>query len=286
MTKFFGLKRGMLLCDIGSNDGNLLDKFKTYFRVVGITPELIGKLAIKKGVPTLIRYFDKKAVDIILNKYGKASVITATNVFAHMDDINYIIRQIKRLMKKDSIFISESHYLLPLIKNIQYDTVYHEHMRYYSLKSLNYLFKKHNLQIFDAENIPTHGGSIRVYVCNIKKYKVKNSVNKILNNLKKKNKSIGGISAPSRATTLINYTGIDYDLVKCIFEIKGSKKIGNFVPGTSIPIIEEKINELNKFNYLIIFSWHIKKEIIRNLKRKGFKGKFILPLPIPKIVSN
>lgn len=313
IKKNFNFKEQDLVVDIGSNDGNLLDKFKTYFRVVGITPELIGKLAIKKGVPTLIRYFDKKAVDIILNKYGKASVITATNVFAHMDDINYVIRQIKRLMKKDSIFISESHYLLPLIKNIQYDTVYHEHMRYYSLKSLNYLFKKHNLQIFDAENIPTHGGSIRVYVCNIKKYKVKNSVNKILNtekkyltfknfdnkvldtkinllkilnNLKKKNKSIGGISAPSRATTLINYTGIDYDLVKCIFEIKGSKKIGNFVPGTSIPIIEEKINELNKFNYLIIFSWHIKKEIIRNLKRKGFKGKFILPLPIPKIVSN
>tara|TARA_A100001011_G_scaffold112638_1_gene119196 strand:- start:4722 stop:5945 length:1224 start_codon:yes stop_codon:yes gene_type:complete len=313
IKKNFNFKEQDLVVDIGSNDGNLLDKFKTYFRVVGITPELIGKLAIKKGVPTLIRYFDKKAVDIILNKYGKASVITATNVFAHMDDINYVIRQIKRLMKKDSIFISESHYLLPLIKNIQYDTVYHEHMRYYSLKSLNYLFKKHNLQIFDAENIPTHGGSIRVYACNIKKYKVKNSVNKILNtekkyltfknfdnkvldtkinllkilnNLKKKNKSIGGISAPSRATTLMNYTGIDYDLVKCIFEIKGSKKIGNFVPGTSIPIIEEKINELNKFNYLIIFSWHIKKEIIRNLKRKGFKGKFILPLPNPKIVSN
>ena len=313
IKKNFNFKEQDLVVDIGSNDGNLLDKFKTYFRVVGITPELIGKLAIKKGVPTLIRYFDKKAVDIILNKYGKASVITATNVFAHMDDINYVIRQIKRLMKKDSIFISESHYLLPLIKNIQYDTVYHEHMRYYSLKSLNYLFKKHNLQIFDAENIPTHGGSIRVYACNIKKYKVKNSVNKILNtekkyltfknfdnkvldtkinllkilnNLKKKNKSIGGISAPSRATTLINYTGIDYDLVKCIFEIKGSKKIGNFVPGTSIPIVEEKIKELNKFNYLIIFSWHIKKEIIRNLKRKGFKGKFILPLPIPKIVSN
>ena len=185
IKKNFNFKEQDLVVDIGSNDGNLLDKFKTYFRVVGITPELIGKLAIKKGVPTLIRYFDKKAVDIILNKYSKASVITATNVFAHMDDINYVIRQIKRLMKKDSIFISESHYLLPLIKNIQYDTVYHEHMRYYSLKSLNYLFKKHNLQIFDAENIPTHGGSIRVYACNIKKYKVKNSVNKILNTEKK-----------------------------------------------------------------------------------------------------
>ena len=309
----FNFKNKDLVVDIGSNDGNLLEKFKNFFNVIGVTPELIGKLAIKKGVPTLIRYFDKKAVDIILKRFGKASVITATNVFAHMDNVNSVIQQIKRLMQKDSIFVSESHYLLPLIKNIQYDTVYHEHMRYYSLKSLSYLFKKNNLQIFDAKTIPTHGGSIRVYACKINQYKVTSNVKKILNsekkhltfknfdnkvlntkidllkilnNIKKKNKSVAGISAPSRGTTLINYTGIDYDLVKCIFEIKGSKKIGNLVPGTNIPIIEEKANVLKKFDYLIIFSWHIKKEIIKNLKRKGFRGKFILPLPIPKIVSK
>ena len=313
IKKKFNFKYNDLVIDIGSNDGNLLDKFKNYFKVVGVTPETIGKIAIKKGIPTLIRYFDKKAVDIILKKFGKASIITATNVFAHIENVNAVIKEIKKLMTKKSIFVSESHYLLPLIKELQYDTVYHEHMRYYSIKSLNFLFKKHNLQIFDAKIIPTHGGSIRVYVSNKNEYKTTPAVKKILdgekkylnfknfdtrvldskvyllkilNNLRKKNKSIAGISAPSRATTLINYTGIDSDLVECIFEINGSKKIGNYVPGTNIPIIEEKSNLLKKFDYLVIFSWHIKKEIIKNLKRKGFKGKFILPLPNPKIISK
>lgn len=313
IRKKFNFKNKDLVVDVGSNDGNLLDKFKNYFRVVGVTPENVGKIAIKKGIPTLIRYFDKKAVDIILKKFGKASIITATNVFAHIDNINNIMKEIKRLMTKKSIFVSESHYLLPLVKQLQYDTVYHEHMRYYSVMSLNYLFKKHNLQIFDVKTIPTHGGSIRVYVSNKNEYKIRPSVKKIiakekkfldfknfdikvldskihllkiLNNIKKKKKSIAGISAPSRATTLINYTGIDKDLVKCIFEIKGSKKIGNFIPGTNIPIIEEKIHLLKKFDYLVIFSWHIKNEIIKNLRKKGYKGKFILPLPQPKVFSK
>ena len=311
IRKKFNFNNKDLVVDVGSNDGNLLDKFKNYFRVVGVTPETVGRIAIKKGIPTLIRYFDKKAVEIILKKFGKASIITATNVFAHMDNINDIMKEIKKLMTKKSIFVSESHYLLPLVKKLQYDTVYHEHMRYYSVVSLNYLFKKHNLQIFDVKTIPTHGGSIRIYVSRKNEYKIRPSVRKIiakekkfldfknfdinvldskihllkiLNNIKKKKGSVAGISAPSRATTLINYTGIDTDLVKCIFEIKGSKKIGNFIPGTNIPIIEEKINLLKKFNYLLIFSWHIKKEIIKNLRKKGYKGKFILPLPKPKLI--
>lgn len=312
IRKKFNFRYKDLVVDIGSNDGNLLDKFKNYFRVVGVTPETIGKIAIKKGIPTLIRYFDKKAVDAIHKKFGKATIITATNVFAHIENVNTVLKEIKRLMTKKSIFVSESHYLLPLIKELQYDTVYHEHMRYYSIKSLNFLFKKHDLQIFDAKIIPTHGGSIRVYVSKKNQYKIKPIVKeilkkenkylnfknfdtkildtkinllKILNSLKKKNKSIAGIGAPSRATTLINYTGIDSDLVECIFEVNGSKKIGNYVPGTSIPIIEEKISILKRFNYLAIFSWHIKDEIIKNLKRKGYKGKFILPLPRPKVIS-
>jgi len=313
IKKKFNFRKNELIIDIGSNDGNLLDKFKNYFRVLGITPELIGKIAIKRGIPTIISYFEKKTVNIILNKYGKASVITATNVFAHIDKIHTVITQIKRLMKKKSIFINESHYLMPLIKNVQYDTVYHEHMRYYSLKSLKYLFSKHNLEIIDAKKIPTHGGSIRVYAAFNGSYKVNNSVKKILREEEKyinekkfkdfrknvflskiklyslinkiyKEKNIAGISAPSRASTLVNFVGLSDEIVDCIFEIKGSKKIGNFLPGTRIPIVEEKINELKKYDYLIIFSWHIYKEIITNLKRKGYKGKFILPLPNPKII--
>ena len=141
------------------------------------------KIAIKKGIPTIIDYFNKKISSQIVKKYGKAKVITATNVFAHIDNINNIVKSILKTLKTDGVFISESHYLLPLIQTVQYDTIYHEHLRYYSLESLNFLLKKHNLEIIDTKEIPTHGGSIRVYAARKGMYKISNNVK---NNLKKK----------------------------------------------------------------------------------------------------
>ncbi len=311
--KIIDLKKNDLIIDVGSNDGNLLENFKSGHRVLGITPEKIGKLAIKKGIPTIIKYFDNKIASKVIKKYGKAKVITATNVFAHIDNINNIVKSIIKTLKNDGVFISESHYLLPLIKTVQYDTIYHEHLRYYSLESLNYLFKKHNLEVFNVKEIPTHGGSIRVYAARKGAYKVSTNVKKQLNKEKKylnkksfekfrknvvtsklnlfslikkikdKNKKIFGVGAPSRASTLINYLGLDQDVVDCVLEINGSYKIGNYIPGTKIPILNENILSKNKPDYLILFSWHIKNELKRNLKRKGFKGKFIIPLPSPKI---
>ena len=312
-SKIVDLKKNDLIIDIGSNDGNLLENFKKKHKVLGITPEKIGKLAIKKGIPTIIDYFNNKIASKVIKRYGKAKIITATNVFAHIDDINKIVKLIKKVLKSDGVFISESHYLLPLIKSVQYDTIYHEHLRYYSLESLNYLFKKHNLQIFNVKEIPTHGGSIRVYAARNGAYKVSINVKKQLNKekknlnkqsfekfrrnvvtsklnlfslikkLKDKNKKIFGVGAPSRASTLINYLGLDQDVVDCVLEINGSYKIGNYIPGTKIPILNENILFKNKPDYLILFSWHIKKELKRNLKKKGFRGKFIIPLPSPKI---
>ena len=242
-------------------------------------------------------------------------MITATNVFAHIDNINNIVKSILKTLTLDGIFISESHYLLPLIKTVQYDTIYHEHLRYYSLASLNYLFKKHNLEIIDTKEIPTHGGSIRVYAARKGLYKISKNVKKqfkkeskflnkksfnqfrknvvnskvnlfnIIKKIKGKNKTIFGVGAPSRASTLINYLGLDQDIIDCVLEIKGSYKIGNYIPGTKIPILDEKILIKRKPNYLILFSWHIKNELKKNLKKKGFKGKFIIPLPVPKIES-
>ena len=147
---------------------------------MGITPESIGKIAIKKGIKTLIRYFDKSTAKIILKKFGRAKIITATNVFAHIDDINSLMKNITKILDKNGIFIIEVHYLVSLIKTLQYDTIYHEHMRYYSLTSLNYLFKKFNFRLFKAKEIPTHGGSIRVYVTKNKTFKIDSSVTKIL----------------------------------------------------------------------------------------------------------
>ena len=308
------LKKNDLVIDIGSNDGNLLSYFKDKYRVLGVTPENIGKLAIKRGIPTIIDYYDKKVATNIVKKFGKAQLITATNVFAHISEVNNLIKNIKNCLSDNGVFISESHYLLPLIETNQYDTIYHEHLRYYSLKSLKYLFSKHNLEIFKAEIIKTHGGSIRVYASRRNKFRKSKSVLNIIKKEKflekkifnfkyeiikskiqfyellskifKKNKyiKIAGIGAPSRATTLINYLGIDDSIMEYIFEIKGSKKIGMYVPGTKIKIIEENIKKLNKYDFLILFSWHIKDDLINLLNKKGFKGKYIIPLPKPRII--
>ena len=313
--KIIDLKKNDLIVDIGSNDGNLLSNFKKSHRVLGVTPEDIGKIAIKKGINTLLRYFDKKTANIILRKFGKAKLITATNVFAHIDDVNAVMKNIIKILHKGGVFVSESHYLVSLIQTNQYDTIYHEHMRYYSLMSLDYLFKKYNLKIFHAKKIPTHGGSIRVYVSKNKNLKISENCKKIfklekkylnkktfqnfsdkvvsskinlystLKKIKSKNKKIFGVGAPSRAATLINYVGLNEDIIDCILEITGSHKIGKYMPGTNIPIVNEKECFKKKPEYLLLLSGHISKSRLKVFKKKGYKGKFIIPLPTPRIVK-
>ena len=314
--KLINPKTSDLIIDIGSNDGNLLNNFKKNHKVLGVTPENIGKIAIQKGINTLITYFDEKTSKYIYRKFGKAKIITATNVFAHIENIRDLMKNILRVLKTDGVFITESHYLVSLIKELQYDTIYHEHLRYYSLLSLQYLFDKYNLSIFHAKKITTHGGSIRVYASRKGKFKILKSVKKIINEEKnflnwksfnkfrydvvkaklnlysilssivKRKHKIYGIGAPSRASTLINYLGLTNEILECVCEIDGSYKIGNYMPGTNIPIISEKKLYLDQPKYAMLLSWHISKELMSNLKKRGFKGKFIIPLPIPKIVSK
>lgn len=312
--KLLNIKSGDLVVDIGSNDGTLLSNFKNYAKVLGITPEDIGKLAIEKGIPTILDYFRKETVNKVKEEYGKAKIITAANVFAHIEDVNEVLGNIASLLKSDGVFISESHYLYPLIKTVQYDTIYHEHLRYYSLTSLNYLMKMHGLEIFHAKLIPSHGGSIRVYAAKKGLYKKNESVSAILKrekevvtdlqnllkfknkvllsklelqslllDIKKKGKRIFGISAPSRASTLINYVGLDQDILDCVVEIKGSYKIGKYIPGTLIPILDEQELFSKQPEFALLLSWHIAEELMPKLKSKGFKGKFIIPLPKPTI---
>ena len=152
-----------LVVDIGSNDGTLLSNFKDNHRVHGIEPTGMGKLAGERGIPTTIAFFGKETAQHVLNEQGPAAIVTATNVFAHMENIHEIVEAILLLLGDNGVFISESHYLMSLIETLQYDTVYHEHMRYYSLTSLKNLLAIHGLEVFHAKRIPTHGGSIRVY---------------------------------------------------------------------------------------------------------------------------
>ncbi|MCL4366152.1 class I SAM-dependent methyltransferase, partial [Patescibacteria group bacterium] len=271
VRKMIGLKQDDLVVDIGSNDGTLLSNFVSSARVLGITPEDIGKLAIAKGILTMQDYFRAEVVAKVKKEYGKAKIVTAANVFAHIEDVNGVLDNIISLLRPDGVFISESHYLYPLIKTVQYDTIYHEHLRYYSLASLIYLLKMHGLEVFHAKQIPSHGGSIRVYAArkglypkdksvskilamekevvtkmdNLLKFKdkvvlSKLGLQKLLLEIKKKGKKVFGISAPSRASTLINYLKLDQDILDCVVEIKGSYKIGKYIPGTLIPILDEK----------------------------------------------
>ena len=309
------LEEDNLVVDIGSNDGNLLSNFQNNLRVLGITPERIGKLAIKRGIPTIIDYFSREVVEKIKRENGKATLVTATNVFAHIDNVNQITELIMDLIRDDGVFISESHYLLPLIQKLQYDTIYHEHMRYYSLHSLKYLFEKHGLEIFHVKEIKSHGGSIRVYCARQGKYEIletvtmqldkekdlvtgtenlkkfENSVTlsklklyRLLCEIKEKGESICAIGAPSRGSTLVNYVGLDDGLIDYVCEIKGSYKIGKYLPGTLISVVEEKEMFEKRPDYALFLSWHIADELMPKLKKKGFDGKFIIPLPEPEIL--
>ena len=275
----------------------------------------IGKLAVARGIPTIQDYFRAEVIARIKKEYGKAKIVTAANVFAHIEDVNGVLDNIISLLRSDGVFISESHYLYPLIETVQYDTIYHEHLRYYSLASLKYLMESHGLEIFHVKQIPSHGGSIRVYAAKKGLYRKDKTVNEMftkekavvtsMNNLlkfknkvvlsklglqnlifdiKKRGKRIFGISAPSRASTLINYLGLDQDILDCVVEIRGSYKIGKYIPGTKIPILDESILFKDQPDYALLLSWHIAEELMPKLKQKGFKGKFIIPLPKPRIV--
>ena len=302
------------MVDIGSNDGTLLSNFQNAgHRVLGIEPTDVGDIANSRGIPTVKHYFSAEAARAVKAEHGAARVVTAANCFAHMEDVHAIVDGIVELLGDNGVFISESHYLIGLLDTLQYDTVYHEHLRYYSLSSLKYLLEMHDLEVFHARPIPSHGGSIRVYAARRGQYKVQASVAQMLaaeprgeamakrlaafrddvvlsklrllsmlRDLKEKGARIAGISAPSRASTLVNYVGLDEGLIDYVCEIPGSLKIGKYMPGTGIPVVDEARLFTDQPDCAVIFSWHIADELAPKLRAKGFRGQFITPLPVPR----
>ncbi len=276
----------------------------------------MAQLANERGIKSMMMFFGPEAAAKAVAENGKAAVVTATNVFAHIEHVHEIAKSVVSMLGEKGVFISESHYLPSLIETLQYDTIYHEHLRYYSLTSLKYLLESHGLEIIHAKKIPTHGGSIRVYAARKGAYTQKPSVEAILKEeaplvsnrkafaefkkkvllsklklqsilleIKKNGGRVYGIGAPSRASTLINYVGLDDGTLDAVLEIKGSYKIGKYMPGTLIPVEEESRLFQDPPEYALLLSWHIADELIPKLKEKGFKGKFIVPLPDPHIVS-
>src|SRR4029077_5754127 len=176
-----GLGKDDLVVDIGSNDGTLLSNFKDAgHRVLGIEPTDVGALANQRGIPTLKRYFDPEVAREIKREHGPASLVTAANCFAHIEDVHAICEGIVEMLKPGGAFISESHSLISLLNTLQYDTVYHEHLRYYSVASLKHLLEMHDLEVFHARPIPSHGGSIRIYAARRGAYAVQDTVRQML----------------------------------------------------------------------------------------------------------
>jgi SAM-dependent methyltransferase len=313
-TPLLRLTPGDLVVDVGSNDGTLLSNFQQAgFRVHGIEPTQMGVAAQKRGIPTTISFLTAESAERVRREQGPAKLVTATNVFAHIEDVHAVVENIGRLLADDGTFISESHYLLSLVETLQYDTIYHEHLRYYSLTSVEHLLARHGLEVFFAKRIPTHGGSIRIYaapkgtrpidsaVAEIRRQEAALSVEALgefkrrvvrskidlyalLKSIKGAGQRIYGIGAPSRASTLINYVGLDDGILDCVLEIKGSYKIGKYMPGTLVPVVDESRLFDDPPDYALLLSWHIADELIAKLRERGYAGRFLVPLPEPRVV--
>ena len=314
----FKIVEKSLVVDIGSNVGVLLHCFKNLgMKVIGVDASSnIVKKANDNGIETILGFFNKEIVDKIINKYHKASIITATNLFAHIQNYESFMIDLKQLLETDGIFVFQVPHFLKLIKNVEYDTIYHEHISYFGLKPLIKFFEEHQMELFDVVETDIDGGSIRCFVShkgqftkslninkilmeenneeiyNIKRLKKfekdviqqKADLKKMLEQLKQDGKKIVGVGAPAKGITLLNYCNIDKDILEYLTE-KSSLKIGKFCPGMHIPVVtDEKLLE-DKPDYALILAWNFAEEIMNNLKEyEKLGGKFLIPIPTPKIV--
>jgi hypothetical protein len=221
-----------------------------------------------------------------------------------MPSIHSVLEGIRLLMADDGWFVSESHYLIDLIDKLQYDTIYAEHLRYYTVRSLSNLFRAHGMRIVDVEKIPTHGGSIRVYAQkgttvatdwlplnempgyelekNLASFAESVQCNKLavlghLHRIRRGGGRIVGIGAPSRGSTVVNYLRLDQSVVEYVAEQPHSLKIGKYMPGTDIPVVDEKRLYEDPPDAAILFSWHLAETLIPKIRAKGFHGQIILP---------
>ncbi len=316
LTEKFNLNSKDFAIDIGSNDGTLLSNYSKEIKVLGIDPSESAKLAIQKNIPTLREFFNEQTAKKVSVKQGKAKIITATNVFAHVKELDSFMKGIKELLAEKGVFVQESHYLADMISGMEYDSIYLEHLRYYSLKPLIKLFELYGLEVFDAERIPTHGGSLRVYVCKKNVYPVseniaeiikeeekaglyekktfddfalkvketKTKLMEILFSIKKQEKKIVGIGAPAKGNTLLNYCEIDSNILDYLAE-RESLKIGRFSPGMHLKVLDESNVFSDQPDYALLLAWNLKNIIVPKLKEKGFNGKFIIPNPVPHILE-
>lgn len=317
LGKRFSLAPEDLVLETGSSDGALLEQLLPYgAKVLGIDPSSVAKIAIEKGIPTMNEFFGEETAQVALRQFGRAKLVIALNTFAHVAALDSFMKGVNVILHKHGVFVTESHYLMDLISKLQYDFIYHEHLRYYSLKTLVYLLDRYGMDVFDVERIPTHSGSIRIFACRKGTYEISTSVGSLLeaeyesglssfatyekfaqrvqqhkialtsmlSTLKQQGNRIVGLTYPARAVTLLQYCGIDQKVLEYITE-KSPLKVGKYAPGTHIRIVDESVLFKDQPDCGLLLSWHLADEIISKFRANGYKGKFIVPLPEPHIVN-
>jgi len=308
-----------LAVDIGSNVGVLMEGFKLLgLKINGVDPAPnICAIAEQRGIPTINDFFGKNAAEKIVNAKGQASVITGTNVFAHVDDLNTFMQAIQILLHPSKgIFVIEAPHLLHLIESLEYDTIYHEHLSYISIEPLIPFFEKFNMEIIKVEQKDIHGGSIRIFVSQLNNYPIHKSVSNVLSletqaklrdivslkefakrvesnknelcvllyKLKSEGKRIVAVSAPAKGMTLLNYCKLDRQVLDYVTE-KSHLKIGSYTPGGHIPIYPDSKLLEDMPDYALLLAWNFATEIMKNNQEYIDRGgKFIVPIPSPTIV--
>lgn len=289
-----------LVIDIGGNDGTLLRNFEGCRRV-NVTPEDIGAESEKHGIKWVQRYWSRYAARDVIATNGKARVITATNVFAHVPEPHDFIEAVDDALMPDGTLVLECQSVSDLLSLVQYDHLYAEHLRFYSPASLQHLLLRHGFGLVSWHPIPTHGGSFRAFfrrgvgpmefnapspVASLRGFArrvvmARAQLRQLLSSIG----PVAGLAAPSRAGTLIGFTGLDEHDVSFIAETEGSHKIGNYMPGTRIPVVPESRLYDEQPDHCLVLAWHIADDLIRAVRAKGYRGKFIVPLPEPRVIQ-
>jgi 2-polyprenyl-3-methyl-5-hydroxy-6-metoxy-1,4-benzoquinol methylase len=314
------LGQGSYVVELASNDGYLLQHFvEKGIPVLGIEPAAnVAKVAEKKNVPTLVKFFGVKTADELRTAGKSADLIIGNNVLAQVPDINDFVAGIQKLLKPHGVVTMEFPHLMKLIAENQFDTIYHEHFSYFSLLAVERIFSAHHLTMFDVEEVSTHGGSLRIYahheddrshsvsarlkdlrrreviagVDRLDSYsvfteKVKETKRKLLEFLieaKRKGKTIAGYGAPGKGNTLLNYCGIRTDFIDYTVD-RSTYKQGKYLPGTHIPIYSPARIVETKPDYVLILPWNFKDEIIQQMSGvREWGGQFVVPIPHVTVV--
>jgi 2-polyprenyl-3-methyl-5-hydroxy-6-metoxy-1,4-benzoquinol methylase len=321
MTARFGLAGSSKVVEIASNDGYLLQYFAALgVPVLGVEPSRsVAEAAIREhSIPTVVKFFGRNTAEELAGEGHRADLMVANNVLAHVPDINDFVEGFRILLKPAGVATFEFPHLLNLIRLNQFDTIYHEHFSYLSLLAAERIFRRARLRVFDVERLPTHGGSLRLFVCHMdaenpelravaevraeedaagldgdaaylafeaKVRETKRALLELLIGLKRAGKTIVGYGAPAKGNTLLNYCGVRADMIEFTVD-RSPHKQGRFLPGTRLPIHAPSHIDEVKPDYVLILPWNLEREITRELAHVREWGcRFIVPIPTARILD-